>query len=171
MDLSSFHLSAQNVRAIFIVFLVLFLFATRISKGTAKETPEGLTFGMKPAVIWTRLLFLPIYLGVLFYPILTHQRNMPLWVPIFLVLVLAFVLYQMPGTIVLTSNAIVQHYWLRADKTIQYPEVMAIQATRAGRQTRVLGDNRTIITHTLDHADTARFRSELEQRTNKTLTA
>ncbi len=75
----------------------------------------------------------------------------------------------MPGTIVLTSNAIVQHFWLRADKTIQYPEVMAIQAATQG-QTRVLGDNRTTITHTISHADSARFRAELAQRTNKTLT-
>jgi hypothetical protein len=170
MDLGSIHLNAQDVRAIFLVFLVLFIFATRMTKGTAKESPEGLTFGMKPAVIWTRLLFLPLYLGMMFYPVLTHQRNMPIWFPIALVLILAFVLYRMPGTIVLTQSAIVQHFWFRSDKTIQYPEVMAIQAAQAGRQTRVLGDNRTTITHTQDHADSIRFRAELAQRTNKTLT-
>jgi hypothetical protein len=170
MDLGSIHLDAQTVRTIFVVFLVLFILATRMTKGTAKETPEGLEFGMKPAVILMRLLILPIYLGVILYPVLTHQRNMPIWVPIFLVLILALVLYRMPGTIVLTNSAITQHFWLRADKTIQYPEVMAFQAAQAGR-TRVLGDNRTTITHTPDHADAPRFRTELAQRTNKTLTA
>ena len=60
--------------------------------------------------------------------------------------------------------------FVRSDKTIQYPEVMAFQSTQLGRQTRVLGDNRTTITHTISHADSARFRAELAQRTNKTLT-
>ena len=169
MDLGSIHLDAQTVRTIFIVFVILFIFATRMTKGTAKETPEGLTFGMKPAVILVRLLILPLYLGVFLYPFLTHQRNMPIWVPIFLALILAVFLFRMPGTIVLTQSAVVQHSWLRADKTIQYPEVMAFEAAPAGR-TRVLGDNRTTITHTPDHADSIRFRTELAQRTNKTLT-
>jgi hypothetical protein len=169
MDLGSIHLDPQTVRTIFLVALVLVIFATRMTKGTAKETPEGLTFSMKPAVTVTRYLFLPIYLAVLFYPVYTHQRNMPIFVPILLILVLGFLLYQMPGTIVLTATAIVQHFWLRADKTIQYSEVMAIQAATQG-QTRVLGDNRTTITHTISHADSARFRAELAQRTNKTLT-
>jgi hypothetical protein len=170
MNLGSIHLDAHDVGTIFLVFLVFFIFATRMTKGTAKETPEGLTFGMKPAVIWTRLLFLPVYIGVLLYPVLTHQRNMPIWVPFFLLVVLVFVLYRMPGTITLTPSAITQHFWFASDKTIQYPEVMAIQAAQAGRQTRVLGDNRTTITHTQDHADSIRFRAELAQRTNKTLT-
>jgi hypothetical protein len=169
MDLSGIHLNAQLVRTIFLVALVIFIFATRMTKGAAKETPEGLTFSVKPAVTWTRYLFLPLYLALIFYPVLTHQRNMPVWVPIFLVLVLGFLLFQMPGTIVLTATAVVQHFWLRADKTIQYPEVMAIQASTQG-QTRVLGDNRTTITHTISHSDSARFRTELTQRTNKTLT-
>jgi uncharacterized membrane protein AbrB (regulator of aidB expression) len=169
MDLGSIHLDAQMVRTIFIVFLILFIFAIRMTKGTAKETPEGLTFSTKPAVTWIRYIVFPIYLALIFYPFLTHQRNMPVWFPIFLVVVLGFLLYQMPGTIVLTSNAIIQHFWLRGDKTIQYPEVMAIQAATQGR-TRVLGDNRTTITHTINLSDSARFRTELTQRTNKTLT-
>ena len=170
MDLGSIHLNAQTVRTIFLVIVVIFIFGTRMTKGAAKETPEGLAFPTKPAVTWTRYLVLPFYLALIFYPVLTHQHNMPVWVPIFLVLILGFLLYQMPGTIVLTANAIVQHFWLRADKTIQYPEVMAIQAATQG-QTRVLGDNRTTITHTISHADSTRFRAELAQRTNKTLTA
>ena len=169
MDLGSIHLDAQMVRTIFIVVLLIIVVAIRMTKGTAKDTPEGLTFSTKPAVTWIRYFVLPIYLALIFYPFLTHQRNMPIWFPIFLVLILGFLLYQMPGTIVLTTTAIVQHFWLRADKTIQYPEVMAIEAATQGR-TRVLGDNRTTITHTINLADSARFRAELAQLTNKTLT-
>jgi hypothetical protein len=171
MNFGSIHLDAQTVRTIFLFFVIAFVLATRMTKGTARETPEGLTFGMKPAVIWTRILFFPLYIGLILYPILTHQRSVPIPVLILFVLLLAVVLYFMPGTIVLTNSAVVQHFWLRSDKTIQYPEVMAIQATQAGRQIRVLGDNRTTITHTINHSDSARFRSEIAQRTNKTLTA
>ena len=81
MNPSGMHLDAQMVRTIFLVFLVFVIFATRMTKGTAKETPEGLTFSMKPAVTLVRYLFLPIYLAVLFYPVYTHQRNMPVLGP------------------------------------------------------------------------------------------
>ena len=82
MDLSGIHLDAQVVRTIFLVFLIIiFILGTRMTKGTAKQTPEGLTFSVKPAVTWTRYLFLPLYLALMFYPVLTHQHNMPIWVP------------------------------------------------------------------------------------------
>ena len=171
MDLGSIHLDPKMVRNFFLILAVVLVYAARMSKGTAKETPEGLVFGMKPAIILARLLLVPIYLGLILYPILTHQHNIPIAMPILLALVLVFVLYFLPGTIVLTSSAVVQHFWFRSDKTIQYPEVMAFQAAQLGRQTRVLGDNRTTITHTINHSDSIRFRTELEQRTNKTLTA
>jgi hypothetical protein len=170
MDLGSLHLDPQTVRTFFLILVVVLVYAARMSKGTAKETPEGLTFGMKPAIIWARLLLIPIYLGLILYPILTHQRSMPIPVLILLALVLIFVLYFLPGTIVLTQSAVVQHFWFRSDKTIQYPEVMAFQSAQLGRQTRVLGDNRITITHTINHSDSERFRTELAQRTNKTLT-
>ncbi len=171
MDLGSIHLDPKTVRTFFLILAVVLVYAARMSKGTAKETPEGLSFGMKPAIIFARFLLLPIYLGLILYPILTHQANRPIAVPIILALVLAIVLYFLPGTIVLTNSGVVQHFWFRSDKTIQYPEVMAIQAAQLGRQIRVLGDNRTTITHTINHSDSARFRTELAQRTNKTLTA
>jgi hypothetical protein len=170
MDFGSLHLDAQTVRTFFLILVVVLVYAARMSKGTAKETPEGVSFGMKPAIIGARLLLIPIYLALILYPILTHQRNMPTPVFILLALVVVFVLYFLPGTIVLTNSAVVQHFWFRSDKTIQYPEVMAFQSAQLGRQTRVLGDNRTTITHTINHSDSAGFRTELAQRTNKTLT-
>jgi hypothetical protein len=140
-----------------------------MTRGTAGETPDGLKFGMKPVLSWMRLLFIPIYLGIILYPVITGHHNMPVWVPVLLVLLLLAVLYQAPGTILLTPTAIVQRFWLRADKVIQYPEVMAIQVVQAGRHTRVLGDNRVTISHTSGHSDAPRFRTELERRTNKTI--
>ena len=167
MNFGSFHLTPQDLRNIFLVIFVAIVFGARITKGSAKETPEGLVFGMKPIIILTRLLAFPIYCGVLFYPILTHQRNMPIWVPIVLGLLFIFLLYQSPGTILLTPTAIIQRFWFRADKVIQYPEVMTIQITQANRLTRVFGNNRITITHTASHSDAEGFRAELERRTGK----
>ena len=78
-----------------------------------------------------------------------------------------FGVYQLPGTIVLTPTAVVQRFWLRAQKTIAYGEVMVIQAVQAGRITRVLGDNRVTITHTYNHSAAAEFREEIARRTGK----
>ncbi len=92
---------------------------------------------------------------------------MPIWVPVILGLLVVFLLYQSPGTILLTPTAVVQRFWFHADKIIQYPEVMTIQLAQAGRFTRVLGDNRITITHTSSHSDAQGFRAELERRTGK----
>jgi hypothetical protein len=169
MDLGSLHLTAQTLRSAFLIIFVIVVFASRMTRGTATETADGLKFGMKPVLSVMRLLFIPIYLGIIFYPVITGHHNMPVWVLIFLVLLLLVVMYQAPGTILLTPTAVVQRFWLRADKVIQYPEVMAIQLGQGGRLTRVLGDNRVTITHTSGHSDAPRFRTELEQRTNKTI--
>ena len=153
-----------------LIAVVIVLYAGRMSKGNATETSEGLVFGMKPIVLWTRLIAIPLYVAIFLYPLVVLHHNIPVWVPILLLAVIAFALYQLPGTIVLTQTAVLQRYWLRADKAIQYPEVMTIQSIQAGRITRVLGDNRATITHNSAHADAPRFRTELEARTNKKAT-
>jgi hypothetical protein len=167
MNLGNIHLDAQILRTIFLVIFIVLVFGARLTKGTAKETPSGLEFGMKPVVFITRLLILPIYFGIIFYPIITHQHNMPIWVPIIMGLLFIFVLYQSPATILLTPTAVLQKFWFRADKTIQYPEVMTIQTLQGGNITRVLGDNRTNITHSSSHSAAETFRTELERRTGK----
>jgi hypothetical protein len=90
-----------------------------------------------------------------------------------LIFVAAIVLavVQMPGTITLTPSAITQRFWFQPLKTIQYNEVMAIQAAQAGRMTHVLGDNRVKINHTANHSASTEFRQELEHRTGKRLIA
>jgi hypothetical protein len=95
------------------------------------------------------------------------QQHIPLWLPVLLLALAVLVLYQMPGTIVLTPTALLQRFWLRGSKTIQYNEVMSIQLIGAGRMTRVLGDNRVSITHTWNHSAAEQFRKELERRTGK----
>jgi hypothetical protein len=77
----------------------------------------------------------------------------------------------MPGTIALTPTAVIQRFWFRPSKTIQYNEVMAIQSAQSGRITRVLGDNRVGITHTSNHCAAEEFRKELERRTGKRVIA
>jgi hypothetical protein len=76
----------------------------------------------------------------------------------------------MPGTIALTPTAVMQRFWFRPSKQIQYNEVMAVQSAQGGRITRVLGDNRVQISHTSNHSAAAEFQQELERRTGKRVT-
>ena len=142
-----------------------------MSKGTSKETPEGRVYGLKPLVLWSRILAIPIYLGIFLYPLLTQHQQVPVWLPVLVLALLGFAAYQLPGTIVLTPTAVIQHFWLRKDKAIQYHEVMTVQAIQAGRITRVLGDNRVAITHNTAHSDSEGFRTELARRTGKKTTS
>lgn len=163
-------LNPQTTRGAILIALLILFYAGRLTKGIVRETPEALIFGMKPLVLWSRLLAIPIYLGVILYPIFVLHHQVPIWFPFLFVAALALAAYQLPGTILLTPVAVVQRFWLRADRVIQYHEVMAVQSIQAGRITRVLGDNRTTITHNSAHVDAARFREELERRTNKRIT-
>lgn len=165
------HLDPQTLRAASLIAVIILLYAGRLSKGSATETADGLIFGMKPLVLWTRIIAIPLYFGIIAYPLYTQHRPIPLWLAPVLLLAAALTAYQLPGTILLTPTAVIQRFWFRADKTIQYHEVMAIQTLQAGRITRVLGDNRTTILHNTAHADAERFRAELERRTNKRVTA
>jgi hypothetical protein len=163
-------INPQTLRSILLIAVVLALYAGRLTKGTAKETPEGLVFGMKPLVLWSRILAVPLYLSVILYPVFVQHHPIPLWVPTIVALALGVALYLLPGTITLTPTGVTQHFWFHADKTIPYREVMAIQSLQAGRITRVLGEDRTVITHHSAHAAAETFRTELARRTNKPIT-
>ena len=98
------------------------------------------------------------------------QKHPITWpIALLLVAVIAIGVMQMPGTITLTPMAVTQRFWLQPSKSIQYNEVMAIQAMQGGRMTRVLGDNRVKITHTSNHCAAEEFQKELERRTGKKL--
>jgi hypothetical protein len=161
-------MTTKTVQMLALVAVFLAVYSGRVVRGSAKETAEGIEFGMKPMVTYARLLALPIYFVALFYPLWT-QHKLPVWVPVLIVALAALILFQMPGTIVLTPDAVIQKFWLRGTKRIQYNEVMAMQASGGGRMTRVLGDNRVNITHTWNHADTDRFREEITKRTGRKL--
>jgi hypothetical protein len=160
------HLNTQILQAVFLLFIIVIM-VSRFTKGKAVKTSEGLAFPMKPAFTALRFVALPAYYAV-FYYYYWQKHGQISWpfTAIFVVLI-GFLLSQMPGTIVLTDTAIEQRYWFLKKKVIQYPEVMAIQKTQAGRSTTVLGDNRVKITHTANHSDQAAFQQAIEQRTGK----
>lgn|SRR4051794_2196963 len=161
------QLDFKTLQLFTLAALFALLYAGRMVKGSPRETTEGLAFPLKPIVVWSRAIILPLYFALFAWPLWKSQQHVPLWLPIFLLALAALVLYQMPGTIVLTPTALVQRFWLRGNKTIQYNEVMSIQLIGAGRMTRVLGDNRVSITHTWNHSAAEQFRKELERRTGK----
>lgn len=150
--------------------IAVLLFASRNAHGKARPIHDGIAFPLKPLVIWSRALALVMYCALFAYPLWISQRSIPAWLLVLLFAATMFGLYQLPGTIVLTSSAIIQRFWLRDAKQIPYTDVMATHLLLRGRQTRVLGANRVTITHTYNHSAAAEFQRELEARTGKRLT-
>jgi small-conductance mechanosensitive channel len=161
------HLDPIILRAAAIVAVLIVVYGSQMTKGSMTKTPEGLVFAIKPLIAWTRL---PILILIVVYVMTARIHTAPWWVYLTFFAAIAFIVAQMPGTITLTPTAITQRFWFRPSKAIQYNEVMAIQSGRAGT-TRVLGDNRVTITHTLNHSASAEFQQGLEHRTGKRVTA
>jgi hypothetical protein len=157
----------KNLQLITLAVLFALIYAGRLSKGSPRQTKDGLAFPLKPLVLWSRALVVPIYFGLILWPLEKSHHGIPLWLPLLFLALLLLVLSQMPGTIVFTPTGLVQHFWLRKTKAMRYDEVMSAQIIGAGRMTRVLGDNRVSITHTWNHSASDEFRKELERRTGK----
>ena len=165
------HLDPATLRAIALGVVLLIVFGSRFTTGSARQTPEGLVFGVKPLIAWTRIIILPALIALVIYFWIVGKQPIAWWVPVLFFAAIAVLLAQMPGTITLTPTAITQRFWFQPSKIIHYNEVMAIQAAQAGRITRVLGDNRVNINHTTNHSAATEFRQELERRTGKRLIA
>ena len=162
------HIDPQVLRTTAFCVIVLVIFGSRFTSGSARQTPEGLVFGIKPVIAWTRAILLPAFVLFFLYAAMTTHRNpVPLWVSLLFFAAVVTIVMQMPGTITLTPTAVTQRFWFRPAKAIQYNEVMAIQAATGSRSTHVLGDNRVRITHTLNHSAAKEFQQELERRTGK----
>lgn len=161
------HANSQGLLFIVMVAVLALFYAGRYVKGRPRETDEGLAFPLKPMVVWTRAIALPLYIGLFVYPSWKAQHGVPGWLLVMFFGVVMLALYQLPGTILLTPMAVEQRFWLRKPKSIPYGEVTAVQAMQFGRMTRVLGANSVLITHTQNHAGAAEFRAELERRTGK----
>ena len=165
------HLDPLVLRNLALVIVIAAIFGSRLTKGSVTQTPEGLVFGIKPIVLWMRIILIPALVVFVIYFWVTGKQSPPIWVPVLFFAAIAFILAQMPGTIALTPTAVTQRFWFRPSKSIQYNEVMAIQSAQAGRITRVLGDNRVRITHTQNHSAANEFQQELERRTGKRVTS
>jgi hypothetical protein len=165
------HLDPATLRAIALGVVLLIIFGSRLTTGSSSQTPEGLVFGIKPIIVWTRIIILPALIVLVTYLWFVQKQPVAWWLPVLFFAAIAVILAQMPGTITLTPTAITQRFWFKPSKTIQYNEVMAIQAAQAGRMTRIIGDNRVNINHTQNHSAAAEFRQELERRTGKRLIA
>lgn len=158
-------LHTLQITAMVVVFVLLF--AARLVKGSPRSTPEGLAFSLKSLVVFSRAIALPLYFLLFAYPLWISQQSIPPWLLLLIFVAVIIAAYQLPGTIILTSDRVLQRFWLRAQKQILYSDVATIQAARAGAVTRVLGKERDLIVHTFNHAASAEFRSELALRSGK----
>jgi hypothetical protein len=165
------HLDARNLRAIAVGLAILLLYVSRLSKGSAVQTPEGFAFRFKPLFVWSRVLAVPAYLLFFLYMMTVQMQTLPWWMALIFVAAIVLGVVQMPGTITLTPAAITQRFWFRPSKAIQYNEVMAIHVMQGGRTTQVLAGNGVKITHTSNHCAAAEFQQEIERRTSKRLIA
>ena len=157
----------KNLQLLTLAALFALIYAGRLSKGSPKETAEGLAFPLKPLVLWSRALVLPVYFALILWPLWKSHHHVPLWLPLMFLVLFLLVIWQMPGTIVFTPTGLVQRFWLRKEKAMRYDEIMSAQVVGAGKMTRVLGDNRVSITHTWNHSGQAEFIKELEQRSGR----
>lgn len=170
MHIADLHIDPGVLRAVALATMLLLIVSGRLTKGSSRATPEGLAFGIKPLFAVVRAIALPAYVAFFLYVARAQGRTIPWWMLLLFVAALAIGVVQMPGTIVLAADAVIQRFWIQKDKRIGYHEVMAVQAAQGGRMTRVLGDNRVTITHTSNHSAADEFRTEVERRTGKRLT-
>jgi hypothetical protein len=160
------HLNPQILRVAAIVMVFLLLYGSRLSKGSVRQTSEGLAFRIKPLFAWSRAIAFPAYILFFVYMMVAQKQPVSWWMALLFLAAIALGVMQMPGTITLTPVAITQRFWLQPSKTILYSQVTAIQAMQGGRMTRVVGGSRTI-THTSNHCAAIEFQQELERRTGK----
>jgi hypothetical protein len=164
------QLDPRVLRAATIALALILLYGSRMMKGSARETPAGLAFGIKPLFAWARGVALPAYIIFFAYITYTQRQPIPWWMPLLFIAAIAIGILQMPGTIVLTPTSVTQKFWFLRSKAIPYKDVVALQTMQAGRITRVVSNNRTIITHSANHSASAEFQKEIQRRTNKHLT-
>jgi hypothetical protein len=161
------HLDSGVLRALAIALLLVLLYGSRLTKGRAHETPQGLKFSIKPLFAWSRAIALPAYILFFIYIMTVQKQHVPWWMALLFVAAVGIGVMQMPGTILLTPTSITQRFWLQPSKVIPYNEVVSLQGMQGGRMTRVIGDNRVVITHTSNHSAAAEFQREIERRTGK----
>ncbi len=165
------HLDLRTLQIIAMVVVFALIYVARATKGTARQTSGGIAFPLKPLVILSRAIALPLYFLLFAYPLWISRQSIPVWLLLLIFVVTLFALFQLPGTIVLTPTAVTQRFWLRASKLIPYVDIIGISASSSGSVTRVLGANRTAITHTFNHAASAAFRADLARLSGKKLGA
>lgn len=161
------HLDSGVLRALAIMLLIVLLYGSRLTKGRAHETPAGMKFSIKPLFAWSRAIALPAYILFFIYLLTAQKQAVPWWMGLLFLAAVGIGVLQMPGTILLTPTAITQRFWLQRSKAIPYNEVVSLQGIQGGRMTRVVGDNRVVITHTSNHCAAAEFQQEIERRTGK----
>lgn len=162
-------LHTLQIAAMVLVFVLLF--AARLVRGSPRITGEGLAFPLKPLVVFSRAVALPLYFLLFAYPLWISQQSIPTWLLALIFIAIVFGAYQLPGTILLMQGGVTQRFWFRTGKTIPYGEILEIQAARTGAVTRVVSADRSVIVHTFNHAASAEFRDELQRRSGMSILA
>ena len=164
------HITPEILRLALLIIFVVVVLASRFIKGSPLQTPDGLTFPIKPALNWISVLIIIIYVTFFMASYHNSDHSKAMFIAAILLAIIALRLSRMPGTITLGQLSITQNFWFIPSKEIPYADVMAIQSIQGGRMTRVMGNNRVTITHTANHCAAAEFQAAIAERTGKLIT-
>ena len=160
-------MNAYTVRWAAVVVVFALLYGSRLTKGKARMTAEGVEFPLKPLVIASYAGALLLYAGFLGYTAYLEPRRVPWWFYAVFVAAMGLIALRLPGTIVLEGDRVTQTYWFLKQRVIRYGDVLGLQVFQTGRAVRVMGDLGVAITHTNNHVAQGEFLREIELRTGK----
>ena len=84
-------------------------------------------------------------------------------------LLVLVVIFNVPGTIIITADSLQQIYWFSRNKRIRWEEIVEINTGKKDRTVTVTGANRTKIIHSKQLPDRARLLLELKRHCGKNL--
>ena len=76
------HLDPATLRAIAFGVVLLIVFGSRFTTGSSRQTAEGLVFGIKPLIAWTRIIILPALIALVIYFWIVGKQPIAWWVPV-----------------------------------------------------------------------------------------
>ena len=161
------HFDPRPLRGIAAGVAMMLLWGSRLTHGRLRFSPEGEEFPIKPMFAWSRAIGLPAYVLFYAYTMYVYDHGIPRWYGGLLVIAVGLGFAPMPGTIILTRTAIVQRFWMRPAKWIEYGSVRSIDVTRHGRKVRIVGKNGVPITFTLNHCAAGEYLRQVEERTGR----
>jgi hypothetical protein len=131
--------------------------AKDVGDGRVEFSPDLLT-----SFAWPIIVLLPVW------PAINEVRRgsgewWQLMTPMFLLFLATSEMFTFPGTIVVSHDAIEQHFWLRGEKRIRWGEITEIREPGISGTLTITASDNTKIIFTNRLPDRTRFLAEIER--------